>query len=183
MKIRIVCINYYLKWLTAFVTDRMNTYKQLTLVLDQLYNLSLSPPGLSITPNSSFGQDQNSFKSKEVKTEVSKFPMEFCVEWHLFLFTTGFSFSFWQGKRLLQLILESNDELLHIAVYEWMLNKELYGELISITNPSLENYLTRTVERNPNQIQISDLLWKYYEKNLNHAAAAKILHKLAVRKG
>lgn len=84
---------------------------------------------------------------------------------------------------MLQLILDSGDELLHIAVYEWMLSKELYAELISISNPSLENYLTRTVERNPNNIQVSDLLWKYYEKNLNHAAAAKILHKLAVRKG
>lgn len=83
----------------------------------------------------------------------------------------------------MQLALESDDELLHIAIYEWMLSKELYGELISVTNPSLENYLTRTAERSPNQTQISDLLWKYYEKNLNHAAAAKILHRLAVKKG
>ncbi|KAK6639409.1 hypothetical protein RUM43_007682 [Polyplax serrata] len=139
----------------AYVT-RMNTYKQLTLVLDQLYNMSLSAPSISTSPNSSYCQESSSFRPTEVKSEA---------------------------KRLLQMILESDDELLHIAVYEWMLSKELQGDLISITNPSLENYLTRTVERNPNQIQISDLLWKYYEKNLNHAAAAKILHRLAVRKG
>lgn len=134
----------------------MNTYKQVTLVLDQLYNLSLSAPSIPASPGACIGQESLPISPAEAEAEA---------------------------KRLLQLVLESDDELLHIAIYEWMLSKELYGELISVTNPSLENYLTRAAERSPNQIQISDLLWKYYEKNLNHAAAAKILHRLAVKKG
>lgn len=134
----------------------MNSYKQVTLVLDQLYNLSLSAPSIPANPGTS--------------PNLEPLPIGPCD-------------AEMEAKRLLQLVLESEDELLHIAVYEWMLSKELHGELISVTNPGLESYLTRTAERNPNQIHFSDLLWKYYEKNKNHAAAAKILHKLSVKKG
>ncbi|KAL0269136.1 UNVERIFIED_CONTAM: hypothetical protein PYX00_006963 [Menopon gallinae] len=133
---------------------RMNSYKHVTFILDQLYNVTLSSD-LSCSTTLTY-QDNIAIRPYEAQSEA---------------------------KRLLKIILDSDDELLHIAVYEWMLNKDLHGELISVTNSSLENYLTRAVERNPNQIQISDLLWKYYEKNQNHAAAAKILHRLAVKKG
>lgn len=132
----------------------MNSYKHVTLILDQLYNVTLSSD-LSCSNNLAY-QDNIAIRPYDAQSEA---------------------------KRLLKIILDSDDELLHIAVYEWMLNKDLHGELISVTNSSLENYLTRAVERTPNEIQISDLLWKYYEKNQNHAAAAKILHRLAVKKG
>ena len=82
--------------------------------------------------------------------------------------------------RLIQMTLQAQDELMHVAVYDWMVNKRLTSELIAVQQPSLEMYLVRTCEQSP---ELSDLLWKYYEKNLNHSAAAKVLHKLATRPG
>lgn len=71
------------------------------------------------------------------------------------------------------------DELLHVAVYEWMLTKQLHGELIALSEPSLEAFLIKTSQTHPEAINVYDLLWKYYEKCGNHAAAARILNDLA----
>lgn len=60
-----------------------------------------------------------------------------------------------------------------------MLSKQLHGELIAVSEPTLESYLIRTTQNNPDAIQVYDLLWKYYEKCGNHAAAARILDNLA----
>lgn len=80
-------------------------------------------------------------------------------------------------------ILDNDDELLHVAVYEWMLNKQMFSELLNITQKSLENYLVRATKHNPDAIIVYDLLWKYYEKNQNHSAAAQILNTLATKPG
>ena len=83
-------------------------------------------------------------------------------------------------NKLIQMALQSQDELLHVAVFDWMVSKHLTSELITVQQPSLETYLVRTCEQSPD---LCDLLWKYYEKSMNHAAAAKVLHKLALRPG
>lgn len=85
-----------------------------------------------------------------------------------------------QVNRLVQSALQSQDELMHVAVFDWMVSKQLTGDLIAVHQPSLEMYLLRTSERSP---EVCDLLWKYYEKNLKHASAAKTLHMLATRRG
>lgn len=54
-----------------------------------------------------------------------------------------------------------------------MMERRLHGELIALAAPSLETYLTR--------VNAPDLLWQFYEKNKNHAAAAKILDALATK--
>ncbi|XP_030758957.1 nuclear pore complex protein Nup154 [Sitophilus oryzae] len=80
-------------------------------------------------------------------------------------------------------ILFYDDELMHIALYEWMVSKQMTNDLIKIGKPSLENYLKRTSIQTPDNIAVMDLLWKFYESNNNHAAAAKILNNLASRTG
>lgn len=87
-----------------------------------------------------------------------------------------------QVNQLVRSALQSPDELLHMAVYSWLLSKKLTTELIAVQQPSLETYLLRTSELTQSS-EIYDLLWKYYERNMNHAAAAKILYKLAIRPG
>lgn len=87
-----------------------------------------------------------------------------------------------QVNQLVRSALQSPDELLHMAVYNWLLSKKLTADLIAVQQPSLETYLLRTSELTQSP-EIYDLLWKYYERNMNHAAAAKILYKLAIRPG
>lgn len=56
-----------------------------------------------------------------------------------------------------------------------MIERELHGELVALAAPSLEAYLIR--------VNAPELLWQYYERNKNHAAAAKILDALATKIG
>jgi hypothetical protein len=85
-------------------------------------------------------------------------------------------------NQLVRSALQSPDELLHMAVYNWLLSKKLTADLIAVQQPSLETYLLRTSELTQSS-EIYDLLWKFYERNMNHAAAAKIQYKLAIRPG
>jgi nuclear pore complex protein Nup155 len=87
-----------------------------------------------------------------------------------------------QVNQLVRSALQSPDELLHVAVYNWLWSKKLMADLIAVQQPSLETYLLHTSEVTQSA-DIYDLLWKYYERNMNHAAAAKILYKLAIRPG
>ncbi|XP_053675196.1 nuclear pore complex protein Nup154 isoform X2 [Anopheles nili] len=75
--------------------------------------------------------------------------------------------------------LQNTDQLLHIAIYEWLLSKNLLAELLEITEPSLGVFLSRAMSRTPENLLLADLLWKYHERNGQHAAAAKILDRLA----
>ncbi|XP_051175538.1 nuclear pore complex protein Nup154 isoform X2 [Leptopilina boulardi] len=71
--------------------------------------------------------------------------------------------------------LHSSCETLHASIYLWMIEKGLHGELIALAAPSLEAYLIR--------VGAPELLWQYYERNKNHAGAAKILDSLASKPG
>lgn len=84
-----------------------------------------------------------------------------------------------QLQHILNTALQSSDQLLHVAVYEWMLFNNLLVEMLSITNSSLGDFLSRSVTQTPINLHLADLLWKYYERNCQHASAAKILDKLA----
>lgn len=56
-----------------------------------------------------------------------------------------------------------------------MIDRGLHGELVAFAAPSLETYL--------NRVNAPELLWQFYERNKNHAAAAKILDSLATKVG
>lgn len=68
---------------------------------------------------------------------------------------------------------------MHHAVYEWLLQRNLLSELLGSSEPSLGEFLSRSMARQPDNLQICDLLWKYHERNGQHAAAARILDGLA----
>lgn len=82
-------------------------------------------------------------------------------------------------KEIINYILQQDDELLQVATFEWMMSKQMIGDLIKIPTTTLETFLLKTNERNPDNTNVLDLLWKYYESNNNHASAAKVLHNLA----
>lgn len=84
-----------------------------------------------------------------------------------------------QILRIVNTALQSQDQLLHVSVYDWLLHHNLLGELLGISDPSLGEFLRRSVSRTPENLKLADLLWKYYERNGQHTAAAKILDKLS----
>ena len=62
--------------------------------------------------------------------------------------------------------------------------ENLHDRLLSVKkNAFLEDFLTRGTSHHPDNLAMFDLLWKFYKKNNNYMAAAKILAKLAERHG
>lgn len=53
---------------------------------------------------------------------------------------------------------------------------------MQVKSPFLEAFLTRTSGAAAS-VRVLDLLWKHYERNNKHLAAAKVLAKLAERHG
>ncbi|KAL0842019.1 hypothetical protein ABMA28_014235 [Loxostege sticticalis] len=94
----------------------------------------------------------------------------------------------YQGRKLVWECLACDDELLHVAVYQWLVSKHLGSELLSLGTappPSLRTYL-QTAARNappPTALHLLDLLWKVLEKCGDHLAAANVLEGLATRPG
>ncbi|XP_068630123.1 nuclear pore complex protein Nup154 [Battus philenor] len=94
----------------------------------------------------------------------------------------------YQGRKLVCECLSREDELLHVAVYEWLVSKNLGSELISLgasPPPSLRTYLQRAsrAASPPAALQLLDLLWKVLERAGEHLAAAEVLEGLATRPG
>nr|CAD7193577.1 unnamed protein product [Timema douglasi] len=140
--------------------NRMRCYKELIQVLDQIMIQSQpsASPNITISPRAPVGLpiDINTVTPQDADLQV---------------------------KNLVDKVLESHDELFHVAIYDWMRSHHLDGELIKVCQPSLELYLTRATQSNPDDMRTFDLLWKFYERTNNHAAAARILNKLATTPG
>lgn len=81
--------------------------------------------------------------------------------------------------RVVQLSLQTRDQLLHVAIYEWLLANNLLTELLNISEPTLGEFLSHSIKKSPNDFQLADILWKYHERNGEHAEATKILDDLA----
>ena len=84
---------------------------------------------------------------------------------------------------LLQEAMNSKDELLHVAVYDWLYVHQEYDRLLLIKSPFLESYLKRKTAKCSESTALMDLLWMFYERNGHYRAAAEILCKLAERHG
>lgn len=84
-----------------------------------------------------------------------------------------------QIMEIVRMAVQVKDPLLHVCVYEWLMVHNMLSELLSLTEQSLGEFLRRNVVRNPDNLNLIDLLWKYYEKNGYHAQAARILDNLA----
>ncbi|XP_012285460.1 nuclear pore complex protein Nup155 [Orussus abietinus] len=131
-------------------TKRLEIYKEFTAMLDHLYNQSISNP-LSPTIPSKPGPPQ------QIISNIIVPPAKQVLH------------------EIINDALHSLCETLHAAVYTWMIERGLHGELVALATPSLEAYLIR--------VNAPELLWQFYERNKNHAAAAKILDALATKVG
>ncbi|KAK3595250.1 hypothetical protein CHS0354_010857 [Potamilus streckersoni] len=84
-------------------------------------------------------------------------------------------------NQVFKLALKSDDELFHVSLYEWLFGLNATDMLLEIQSPFLEPYLKRRAGYQVGDTATLDLLWKYYEKNQNFGAAARILSRLAER--
>lgn len=84
-----------------------------------------------------------------------------------------------QIMKIVEMAIQVTDPILHTCVYEWLMIHDMLFELLSLQEQSLGEFLRRNVLRNPDNLSLIDLLWKYYEKNGHHAQAARILDNLA----
>ncbi|CAH0604650.1 unnamed protein product [Chrysodeixis includens] len=94
----------------------------------------------------------------------------------------------YQGRKLVWECLSRDDELLHVAVYEWLVSKNLGSELLSLGRAppaSLRTYLAAAARSAGAgaALHLLDLLWKVLEKSGDHLAAANVLEGLATRPG
>jgi len=51
--------------------------------------------------------------------------------------------------------------------------------MLQIQSPYLESYLKQNIVTQPDNLAMLDLMWKYYDRQRNFTAAARILAKLA----
>lgn len=128
----------------------MQCYKEITLMLDHFYQ--------NFRVDNATGADRTFGQSPEKELEKNL------------------------NIKVLQIVenaLQTNDQLLHIAVYDWLLSHKLLSELLNISEPSLGEFLTHSFDRNPDNLHLADILWKYHERNGQHSAATNILDSLA----
>ncbi|CAK1552084.1 unnamed protein product [Leptosia nina] len=94
----------------------------------------------------------------------------------------------YQGRKLVAECLSREDELLHVAIYEWLISKNLGSELVTVSGvapASLRTYLTAAARQATGRtaLLLLDLLWKVLERAGDHLAAAEVLEGLATRPG
>lgn len=136
--------------------DSMNYYKEVQLMLDHVYHSVASnqkqDQGQSFFINSDRTVDQHDIENKSRQTI----------------------------RKITKQVLRMKDPLMHVKIYEWLLSHDMNSELLELVEPSLGEFLRRSVSRNPENVKLIDLLWKYYEKNGHHTQAAQILDNLAM---
>uniref|UniRef100_A0A182W7E4 Uncharacterized protein n=1 Tax=Anopheles minimus TaxID=112268 RepID=A0A182W7E4_9DIPT len=132
--------------------NRMNWYKEVRVMLDYVYEAA-GNSGQQPKPDSGYPSMDDDEQDRVAGNQ--------------------------EVLNIIEQALLNTDQLLHVAIYEWLLSNNLFAELLEITEPSLGVFLSRAIVRSPENLVLADLLWKYHERNGQHAAAAKILDKLA----
>ena len=81
----------------------------------------------------------------------------------------------------LLLALQSDDEICHVSLFDWLMDNKWDDKLLDIQSPHLENYLKRRTAQGqqPDLVAKYDLLWKFYEKNGQFINAVRVLSRLA----
>ncbi|XP_038589686.1 nuclear pore complex protein Nup155 [Micropterus salmoides] len=82
-------------------------------------------------------------------------------------------------EQILGLAQRSQDELFHIALYNWLIQADLTDKLLQVNSPYLEEHLMHMIKQDQSKVYNMDLLWRYYEKNRNFGKAANVLARLA----
>ncbi|KAH9491335.1 hypothetical protein DERF_016063 [Dermatophagoides farinae] len=83
------------------------------------------------------------------------------------------------SQTILRMATQSNDELFHYTLYNWLYEHNQMDKLLEIKSPYLEAYLKEKTSEINDSIALMDFLWLYYERNGHFNAAAQILAKLA----
>uniref|UniRef100_A0A4W5M4I7 Nuclear pore complex protein Nup155 n=1 Tax=Hucho hucho TaxID=62062 RepID=A0A4W5M4I7_9TELE len=73
----------------------------------------------------------------------------------------------------------SQDELFHIALYNWLIQADLTDKLLEVNSPYLEEHLMHMIKQEQSKVRNMDLLWRYYEKSRSFGKAAHVLARLA----
>uniref|UniRef100_A0A182IXE0 Nucleoporin Nup133/Nup155-like N-terminal domain-containing protein n=1 Tax=Anopheles atroparvus TaxID=41427 RepID=A0A182IXE0_ANOAO len=139
--------------------NRTKCYREVKAMLDSVYDLGAPASGRSSEAGEPYPQTQAQKDERDERASDGGNRQEV--------------------QAIIGQALGHTDQLLHIAIYEWLLSKGLHSELLEITEPSLGIFLSRAMTRTPENLQLADLLWKYHERNGQHASAAKILDRLA----
>jgi len=84
-------------------------------------------------------------------------------------------------ERVFALVVASTDQLVHVTLYQWLVAQGNTDRLLAVRSPYIEDFLKASAAQQADTTAMFDLLWKYYEKNGQYVAAAKILNKLADR--
>ncbi|XP_051972803.1 nuclear pore complex protein Nup155 [Xyrauchen texanus] len=82
-------------------------------------------------------------------------------------------------EQLLGLVQRSQDELFHIALYNWLIQADLTDKLLEVNSPNLEDHLMHMIKQDQSKVRNMDLLWRYYEKRRSFSKAAHVLARLA----
>ncbi|KAK7895656.1 hypothetical protein WMY93_020981 [Mugilogobius chulae] len=82
-------------------------------------------------------------------------------------------------EQMLGLAQRSQDELFHIALYNWLIQADLTDKLLEVNSSHLEEHLMHMIKQDQSKVHNMDLLWRYYEKNRNFGKAARVLARLA----
>uniref|UniRef100_A0A8C2ZJ83 Nuclear pore complex protein Nup155 n=1 Tax=Cyclopterus lumpus TaxID=8103 RepID=A0A8C2ZJ83_CYCLU len=82
-------------------------------------------------------------------------------------------------EQILGLAQRSQDELFHIALYNWLIQADLTDKLLEVNSLYLEEHLMHMIKQDQSKVHNMDLLWRYYEKNRNFGKAAHVLARLA----
>ncbi|ESO88145.1 hypothetical protein LOTGIDRAFT_234706 [Lottia gigantea] len=140
----------------AFI-NRMECYKCITETLGYLWSASTSHPQAPSVPKSP-GPPEAPDLTRISPVQAEQYRNE------VFL-----------------LALKSDDELFHVALYDWLFMANHSEKLLE--SQFMESYLKRKSGIQGDNVAALDMLWKYYEKIHNFPAAAKILSRLADRPG
>uniref|UniRef100_A0A8C2EB82 Nuclear pore complex protein Nup155 n=1 Tax=Cyprinus carpio TaxID=7962 RepID=A0A8C2EB82_CYPCA len=82
-------------------------------------------------------------------------------------------------EQMLGLAQRSQDELFHIALYNWLIQADLSDTLLEVNSPYLEDHLMHMIKQDQSKVRNMDLLWRYYEKSRSFGKAAHVLARLA----
>ncbi|RXN00007.1 Nuclear pore complex protein Nup155 [Acipenser ruthenus] len=136
--------------------DRLNCYKCITDTIQELVNQSKAAPQSPSVPKQPgppvMSSDPNMLSNEDATAHF---------------------------EQMLGLAQRSNDELFHIALYNWLIQADLTDKLLEVNSPYLEDHLMRMIKQDQNKVCYMDLLWRYYEKNKSFNKASHVLARLA----
>lgn len=92
-----------------------------------------------------------------------------------------------QIGQLIGLVIQSRDELAHVALFNWMIQMGMERKLVNLQSPFIESYLMREMRDAAPHSKASrlyfDLLWRHYDYKKDYVNAAKVLAALAEKYG